>query len=210
VLSTFHQNLDKEVFIETKTLVLKKYPKVVQDFAAENFNMKTLSAALIIISFLLLILVAYLIKRGPQVIAIDATGEVAKIELKVTDAQIARAVEEYISYRYRWNPENINSQLKLSEAFIEDSLVPSFQKSMVDVQRFVKDKKVTQRVYPSASIKVDLREKKVVVVADRITEFDSLSAATKLKVVLDFATGKRTAVNPWGIYIRKETEGDLR
>lgn len=172
--------------------------------------MKTLSAALLVITFLLLIMVSYLIRRGPQVIALDATGEVAKVELKVTDAQIARAAEEYISFRYKWNPENINSQLKLSEAFIEDSLIPSFQKSMAEVQRFVKEKKVTQRIYPSGQIKVDLKDKKIVVIADRVTEFDSLSAATKLKVVLDFTTGNRTAVNPWGIYIRKETEGDLR
>lgn len=160
-------------------------------------------------SFILLILVVYMAKRGPKVIALDAGGEVAKIELKITDAQISRAAQEYISYRYKWSPETIATQLKKSESFIDLALISSFQRSMQDVQRFVKEKKVTQRIYPY-DVSVDLKQKKITVVGDRITEFDALSAASKLKVVLDFATGDRTPLNPWGIYIRKETEGESR
>lgn len=193
--------------METKTLIVKKYPKIVQEFASENFNLKTLTAALLGMSFILLLLVVYLTRKGPEVIALDAGGEVAKLELKVTDAQISRAAQEYISYRYKWAPDTINGQLRRAESFIDPVLISSFQKSMLDVQKFVKDKKVTQRVYPF-DVKVDLKEKKITILADRITEFDSLSAATKLKVTLDFATGDRTPLNPWGIYIRKESEGD--
>lgn len=193
--------------METKTLIVKKYPKIVQDFAAENFNLKTLTAVLLGMSFILLVLVVYLAKKGPEVIALDAGGEVAKLELKVTDAQISRAAQEYISYRYKWAPDTINGQLKKAESFIDPVLISSFQKSMLDVQKFVKDKKVTQRIYPY-DVKVDLKEKKITILGDRITEFDALSAATKLRVILDFTTGDRTPLNPWGIYIRKESEGD--
>lgn len=193
--------------MEHNTLTVRKYPKLVQDFATENFNLKALSAALLGLSFVLLILVVYLVKRGPEVIALDGSGEIAKIEIKTTDAQIQRAAEEYLSYRYKWSPESISTQLKKAEYFIDPTLVGSFQKSMIEVQRFVKEKKVTQRVYPS-DVHVDLKEKKIVILADRITEFDSLNAATKMKVVLDFVVGDRTTLNPWGIYIRKEAEGE--
>ena len=193
--------------METKTLIVKKYPKLVQDFAIENFNLKTLAAVLLGISFILLVLVVFLAKKGPEVIALDAGGEIAKLELKVTDAQISKAAQEYISYRYKWAPETINGQLKTAEAFIDPMLISSFQRSMLDVQKFVREKKVKQRVYPY-DIKVDLKEKKITILGDRITEFDSLSAATKLKVIFDFTTGERTPLNPWGIYIRKEAEGD--
>lgn len=195
--------------METKTLIVKKYPKVVQNFAAENFNLKTLVAALLVLSLGLLLLVVYLAKRGPNVIALDAGGEIAKIELKVTDAQISKAAEEYLSFRYGWRPENIGEQLKKSEAFIDPMLIGSFRKSMLEVQKFVKEKKVQQRVYPF-NIKVDLKQKKISVLADRITEFESLAAASKLKVIFDFALGDRTPVNPWGIYISKESEGEFR
>ena len=49
--------------METKTLIVKKYPKIVQDFAAENFNLKTLTAVLLGMSFILLVLVVYLAKK---------------------------------------------------------------------------------------------------------------------------------------------------
>lgn len=195
--------------MENKTLIGNKYPKVVQNFAAENFNLKTLVAALLVFSLALLLLVVYLTKRGPDVIALDAGGEVAKIELKVTDAQISRAAQEYLSFRYGWTPESIAEQLKKSEAFVDPMLIGSFRKSMLEVQKFVREKKVQQRVYPF-NIKVDLKQKKISVLADRITEFDSMAAASKLKVVFDFNLGDRTPVNPWGIYITKESEGEFR
>lgn len=193
--------------METKELIVKRYPKMIQQFALENFNLKILCASLLGLLFILTALVVYLVKRGPEVIALDGAGDVAKIELNITDVQIQRAAVEYLSYRYTWKPDNIVAQLKKAEFFIYPSLVASFQKSMVEVQKFVKEKKVQQRVYPS-DVKVNLEEKKVTVLADRISEFETLSAATKMKVTLDFVVGDRTVLNPWGVYISKETEGD--
>lgn len=195
--------------MEHNTLTVRKYPKLVQDFATENFNLKALSAALLGLLFILLVLVIYFVKKGPEVIALDGSGEIARLEIKTTDAQIQRAAEQYLSYRYKWSPESINTQLRKAEYFIDPTLVGSFQKSMIEVQKYVKEKKVTQRVYPS-SVQVDLKEKKITILADRITEFDNLNAATKMKVILDFTTGDRTPLNPWGIYIRKEAEGESR
>ena len=156
--------------------------------------------------FILLVLVVYLIKKGPEVIALDANGQIAKVESKVTDIQLREAAENYISYRYQWTSETINSQLKTAELFIDPVLVTAFRKSMLDVQKFVKEKKVKQKVYPY-EVKVDFKEKKITVLGDRITEFDNLKAATAMKLVLSFGIGDRTSINPWGIYINKETEG---
>mgnify|MGYP006257765623 CR=1 FL=1 len=178
---------------------------MLQQFAEENFNLKVLSMALLGLLFIMSVLIVYLVKRGPEVIALDGTGEVSKIEFKVTDVQIQRAAEQYLSYRYAWKPDTINDQLKKASFFIYPSLITSFQKSMVDIQRFVKEKKVTQRIYPR-DVQVDIKAKKITIFADRISEFDALSAATKMKVVLDFTVDDRTTVNPWGIYITKEYE----
>lgn len=193
--------------MESKSLNIRSYPKIVQEFAEENFNLKALCGALLGLLFILLVLVVYLVKRGPEVIALDGNGQMAKQEMKITDVQIQSAAEVYISYRYKWTPENINDQLKRAEFFIDPSLVGSFQKSMIEVQKFVREKKVRQKLYPS-DIKVNLKEKKITILADRITEFDNLNAATKMRVVLDFVIGDRTLLNPWGVYIKKETEGE--
>lgn len=181
------------------------YPKAMRAFAEENLNLKFLCAGLLGLLFVMLLLVLYLVKRGPTVIALDNTGEITRIESKVTDLQVKAAVREYISYRYSWMDSTISSQIAKTKFFVLPSLVSAFEKSMAEVQKFVREKKVSQRVYPK-SVEVDLKEKKVTVLADRVTEFDNLKAASEMRLVLYITLDDRTVVNPWGIYVTKETE----
>ncbi len=193
-------NTNKKINLQTSP-----YPKAMQQFAIENFNIKYLCAGLIAISFFLIVLTLYLVKQGPLVIAIDSQGSVARIESKITDLQIEAATKEYVNYRYSWDEKTIADSLAKAKFFVLPSLSQAFEKSMIEVQKFVREKKVKQRVYPK-SVVVDLKEKKVTVLADRITEFDNLKAATEMKIIFNFTTDNRTVVNPWGIYITKETE----
>lgn len=185
------------------------YPKAMREFAEENLNVKYLCGTLLGFSFLLLVLVLYLVKRGPTVIALESSGAVAKVEMKVTDLQIESAVKEYISHRYSWDDKTIADELGKAKFFVLPALVNAFEKSMLETQKFVREKKVKQRVYPK-SVSVDLKEKRVTVFADRITEFENLKAATEMKLVLQFAIDDRTVINPWGVYITKETEEAAR
>ncbi|MGZ3772733.1 MAG: hypothetical protein ACXVCY_07705 [Pseudobdellovibrionaceae bacterium] len=194
--------------MESNSINVRSYPKLVQQFASENFNLKALCAALISLLFILMVVVVYLLKKGPEVVALEANGQIAKVETKITDVQIKEAAENYISYRYQWNPETIGNHLKNAELFVDPSLVMAFRKSMADVEKYVKEKKVKQKVYPF-DVKVDFKERKITVLADRLTEFENLKAATSLKLVLNFEIGDRTSVNPWGVYISKETEGAI-
>jgi hypothetical protein len=189
-------------------LINPSYPQMIQNFARENFNLKILSGACLALLFVSLATVAYLVKRGPMVIAMSESGKVTQIETKVTDFQIKEAIRVYLNHRYGWDDKNIGSSLRLSEFFVEPSLVGSFRKSMSDTIKYVHDKKVSQRVYPREdSIKVDLKEKSVTLVADRFTEFDNLKAATEMKLKLWFEKGDQTIQNPWGVYVVKELEG---
>lgn len=186
-------------------LQISSYPKAMQQFAIENFNIKYLCAGLLAVTFLLTLLVLFLVKQGPLVIALDNTGEISKIESKVTDLQIQAAVKEYINYRYSWDEKTISESISKAKFFVLPSLTQAFERSMLEVQKFVREKKVKQRVYPK-NVSLDLKEKKVTVVADRITEFDNLKAATEMKITFQFTVEDRTVVNPWGIYITKESE----
>lgn len=189
----------------TITLKTNQFPKMMRDFAEQNFNLKMLAGILLGINLVGLVLVLFLVKRGPVVVALDNTGEVARLEAKVTDLQIAAAAKEYLKYRYSWNFDAISGSLGKAKFFVLPSLVTAFERSMADVQKFVREKRVTQRVY-AKSVAVDLKEKKITVLADRITEFDQLKAATEMKLTLSFTVDDRTVVNPWGIYITKESE----
>lgn len=190
-----------------QTLKSSGYTAMVQTFAKENFNLKVLCGACLALLFLTLIVIAFLLKQGPQVVALDASGEIARVETKVTDAQILAAVKQYVERRYSWDFTNIESRLRTAELFVDPGLVTSFRKSMLETIKFVREKKVSQRTYPrSASLSVDVKDRSVSLVLDRITEFDSLKAATEMKLKVWFATGDRNSINPWGVYIVKEQE----
>lgn len=186
-------------------LLSSQYPKAMREFAEENLNLKFLCGALTGIFALMLLLVLYLVKQGPTVIALDGSGEVAHLETKVTDVQIESAAREYIKRRYSWDEKTVAIELGKAKFFVLPTLASAFERSMQETQKFVREKKVRQRVYPK-SVLVDLKEKKVTVIADRITEFDNLKAATEMRLIFQFAIDDRTIVNPWGVYITRETE----
>jgi hypothetical protein len=186
-----------------------QYPKAMKEFAEENLTLKFLCGALLAVFALMLLLVLYLVKQGPTVIALDGTGEVSRIETKITDIQIESAIREYIKHRYSWDEKTVTAEISKAKFFVLPSLVSAFERSMVETQKYVREKKVRQRVYPK-SILVDLKEKTTTVLADRITEFDNLKAASEMRLVFQFTIENRTVVNPWGVYITKETEEAAR
>lgn len=195
--------------MQTKTVLnIPSYPQLVQDFAIENFNLKVLSSVSLALLFVSLATVAYLVKRPPTVVALAESGKVAKLDSAVTDYQIKEAIKEYLSHRYSWNVGSIAGELRKAEFFVEPELIPSFRKSMTDTIKFVREKKVNQRVYPNeTSVKVDIKQRIVRLTADRFTEFDGLKAATEMKLVLNFDIGEQSNQNPWGVYVTKEVEG---
>jgi len=184
---------------------LSSYPKAMREFAEENLNIKFLCGALIAVTFLMLMLVLYLVKKGPTVITLQSSGSIALIETKITDVQIEAAAKEYIRYRYSWDEKSISKEIEKAKFFVLPALARAFESSMQETMKFVREKKVRQRVYPK-SVSIDLKEKRISIVADRITEFDSLKAATELKLLLQFTIDDRTVINPWGVYITKESE----
>jgi hypothetical protein len=183
------------------------YPKAMREFAEENLNIKFLCGALLGLLFLMLMLVLYLVKKGPTVIALDNTGSIARVESKITDIQIESAIKEYIGYRYSWDEKNISDEIGKAKFFVLPSLVSAFEKSMAETMKFVREKKVRQRVYPK-SVSVDLKEKKVTVLADRITEFDNLKAATEMRLTFQFSTDDRTRRKSLGrLYYQRNGRG---
>lgn len=181
------------------------YPKLVTDLAYQIHFLKLLAYGLTGVTTLLLVVVIFLLKKSPDVIAIDPSGTVASVSHELHTSHVEAAAKKYIQYRYSWNPQNIESQLNLAEDFIYSSLKASFKKSLNETIKFVKDRQVVQKVYPN-EIKVDLKNRVVTVSADRITEFDSLKAATVLKATLNFDLDSVTDKNPWGIFFTKGTE----
>ena len=58
---------------------VKQYPKFIEEFAKENFNLKTLIGALIALMLVNSLVVAYLLRRGPMVVPLQADGTTARL-----------------------------------------------------------------------------------------------------------------------------------
>lgn len=186
-------------------LEIRKYPKFVEEFARENFNLKTLTGVLIALMFLESGIVALLLKKGPVVIPLLSDGTIGTYDTGVTQGQVKSAVETYLSSRYAWSPDTIDAQLKKAEFLISPALLKSFEKAMLETKKYVREKKITERVY-ARHVSIDFKNNVVQVAADRFTAFDGLKAATEMNLTLNFDIGERTVQNPWGVYITKETE----
>lgn len=186
-------------------LQFNKVPEMLRDLSKQNMNLKNLCLALGALLFLSVIANLFQSQKNTQIVALDAFGSITKIETKVTDLQVESAAKEYLNYRYGWSYKTIEEELDKAKLFVHPSLVNSFSKSMLGTIKYVKEQKVTQRVYPK-SIEVDLKKKVIKLTADRITDFDGLKAVTDLKLVLNFEIDTRSVVNPWGVYITKESE----
>jgi len=184
---------------------IRQYPKLIEEFSRENFNLKTLSGALIALMLVNSLILAYLLRRGPMVVPLQADGSTARVDSQATEAQVQAAVKEYLNTRYTWSDSTINAQLKRAEFFVAPPLAWAFRKAMTDTLRYVHEKHVTQRVY-ARSIDVSFKDRLVTVIADRFTEFDGLKAATEMRLLLGIELQDRTIVNPWGVYVTKETE----
>ena len=188
-----------------RQIQIRQYPKLVEEFAKENFNLKTLVGVLIALMLINSVTLAYILRRGPMVVPLQADGNIARVDSQVTDAQIQAAVKEYMNTRYTWTDSTISAQVKRAEFFIAPQLVAAFQRAMVETLKYVHEKKVVQRVY-ARTTEVNFKDRQILITADRITEFDGLKAASEMRIVLNFDLEARTVVNPWGIYITKETE----
>ncbi len=191
---------------ESIKLKLHNYPKMIQNFAEENFNLKALLSLTLGLLFLSFVLVIYLVKKGPLVIAMNSTGAVVQVETKVTDLQVEMALKEYIKHRYSWDEKSIAREVKSAQHFVRADLASSFEKSMAETIKYVREKKVSQRVYVK-TITLNYKERKALVHLDRITEFENLKAATEMRLELFFEVSDRTLINPWGVYVTKELEG---
>ena len=60
---------------QTMKLEIKKYPKMIEAFASENFNLKTLIGFLLALLLVNSLVTVYMLKKGPEVIALEGSGD---------------------------------------------------------------------------------------------------------------------------------------
>ncbi len=182
------------------------FPKMLADLSHSNQFLKMFAIGGLALSLVLSILVFVAFARKPVVIAMTTSAEVLSyVDLPNPESEVRQAIRAYIERRYNWTSQSVDQQLEKARTFVASSAMQNFLQGTANVKRFSKEKVVTQRAYAS-NFAVDLKRGTVLVTGDRITEIQGMRAAGALNLELGFQSGPRTAENPWGIYIIKETE----
>lgn len=183
-----------------------RFPKLVGDLMHSNQFLKMFSFYALILAMVTGLALIFAVTKDPIVLTLNTKAEiVTEGEAPKAEDQVKEAVNAYLRMRYRWKPENVSAKLKASEAFILPVTLKAFQESVAKVTRFSTEKIVTQTIYPE-EMKVDLQQKTVSVLGDRVTSIQGMKAAGDLKLEISFDSGPRTKQNPWGIYVIKEKE----
>ncbi len=182
------------------------FPKMLADLSHSNQFLKVFATASMLISLGLLILVSALASRGPVVIALSPqAGRLQKVEMPKPELEVQEAVRAYVELRYNWDHTSVDAKLESAKAFVSSQFVQNFVQGVSNVRKFSKEKNVAQRAY-AANITVDLKRSVATVTGDRISEIQGIRAVGALNIELTFQSGPRTDLNPWGIYIVRETE----
>jgi len=187
-------------------LRLRKLPLALAELSHSNQFLKISNFSLLVLTGLMLMVLLYQATKAPIVLSMASDASVYK-EAPRPDpkSEVERAVREYLKLRYNWTPKTVASNLERAKAFILPPTLTVFDSAMQNVVRFSVERLVAQRVYP-AEIEVDLRKGLATISGDRITTIQGLKAAGDLKLELSFESGPRNMANPWGVYIKKESE----
>lgn len=183
-----------------------RVPKFIAELSHSNQFLKAFSVGALLVCLLSIMVLSMQITKEPVIIALGGNGKsLERIILPKAEDQIKEGIKHYLKKRYQWEPNDVIKKLKESESFIVPGSLKAFKGASAKITKFATEKLVSQKIFPE-SIEVDLKKQVALVKGERITSVQGLKAAGNLSLQLHFESGDRTKENPWGIYIKKETE----
>ena len=193
---------------ETIHLKNTNIPKMLGSLIYKNELLKFFAIAAMLTSILVSIVLTQAVSKQPTVVPLGASGEyLGEGAMPKPESEVRRAISAYLDLRYKWDPKNVDSQLKSAESFIAPQSLKAYRTQIANVARFSKEKLVTQKIYPS-DVTVNLESHKVRISGDRLTSIQGLKAAGDLVLELEYQGGDCSKENPWGIFITKEKEAN--
>ena len=164
----------------------------------------TLAVALISVQSISLLILSL---RKPNLIAVTASEtrilSVTPPNDELLAAEVSRVASSYIKARHNWEPNKIDASFAEAGRFIHKDFLKKFQQGTSEQLRLAKEKRVSQRFYPS-ELQVDPKKQTVTVSGDRILIIDGLRATNPMNLELTYDFGPRTVANQEGVYITAE------
>jgi hypothetical protein len=206
IINSSVQSAGKTTVKSTMTLSMPKLPKMMSLLRHSNQFLKIFSMTLLVINLAMAVAVVSLFNREPIVVTLAAGGAPLLMAKDINaEDHVRYAIQQYLSARYSWAPNNVKDQLRQAKAFIMPKSEKAFESASQTIQKFSAERSVTQKIYPN-KIEINLSNSTAMIRGDRVTSIQGLKAAGDLKLEVTFESGPRTKENPWGIYITKEKE----
>jgi hypothetical protein len=118
--------------------------------------------------------------------------------------ELERTIVAYVEAHYNWDPTSIEKAHQVASRYVAENFRKAFLAANSEQVKLAKERKVSQRVYPTGSTAIDLDKKIASVSVDRIFSVEGIRATAPLTLEVGFAYGGRTSENPEGIYITSE------
>lgn len=186
----------------------RKYFELWGDEESQNVVLKWFVIGLSLFAVVLAVSLVTVGSRSPTLIAIgDQDTKVLRVKepsASVLKAELERTIREYTTTHYTWTPTTIEAAHKKASGYVAENFRKTFMKSNEEQIRFVKEKKVSQRVYVSEPPQIDAKNLTARVRLDRIYQIEGLTGSVPITLDLAFKYGDRTEENPEGIYITDE------
>jgi hypothetical protein len=185
--------------------IQRRYFEIWGNEEAQNVFLKGLLSVLAVLFLIQSITLTIMALRKPVLVAIGPAEtkifNVIPPGEELLSAELKRLVRLYVETHYNWDFTTIERAHAEAARFVSEKFVKAFMAANADQVKQAKEKKITERVYPSSEIQVDPKTLTARVTMDRIFSVDGIRATSPLSLDVTFEYGPRTTQNPEGIYI---------
>jgi len=188
--------------------IKRRYFEIWGSEESQNVILKWFVIGLSVLVLLLTVALTIIACRKPELIAVSEEMT-AVIKNKqpggaTLQAELERVVREYAVTHYTWDYTTIESAHEKAARYVAPAFRSSFLKTNEEQVRFVKEKKVAQRVYLSVPPIIETKKLTARIRLDRVYQIEGLSGSAPFTLDLAFEYGPRSETNPEGVYITDE------
>lgn len=188
--------------------IKRRYFEIWGSEESQNVVLKWFVIGLLFLALFLTVALTILACRKPKLIALNnqatAVLKIVPPGEEILRAELERVVREYAVTHYTWDYTTIESAHEKAAHYVAPAFRSSFMKTNEEQIRFVKEKKVSQRVYLPIPPTIETKKLTARVRLDRVYQIEGLSGSAPFTLDLAFEYGPRTGANPEGIYITDE------
>jgi hypothetical protein len=186
----------------------RKYFEVWGNEEAQNVFLKgmlVIVSVLFVVQSIALTIVAF---RKPVLVAVGASEtrvfNVTPPGDELLSQELKRVLLKYTEAHYNWTSSNVEKAHAEAARYVSAKFVKAFNSANAGQIQTAREKKISQRVYPSSEILVDTKSLSARIQMDRIFSVEGISATRPITLDMTFEYGPRTSQNPEGIYITDE------